>query len=126
MTIKQRFKNWMRSWLLEDSKPVIEELPRTDVDSDGINDDLIAPPDDVTEPWVNIGSTTYDPVKGFRIELDWNDAFIQHLRDGGIVGRSEEEVVQKWLGVLYGELINRLEGTVVERNSDVNRVNDFL
>lgn len=128
MTITQRFKNWMRGLFIKDTPTEhIERVVPTMNSVDNAEPKHATPrPEDETEPWVNIGSTVYDPVKGFRIELDWNEAFIQHLRDSGVGGRSEEEVVQKWLGLLYGDLIQRLESTVVERNSDTNRVNDFL
>lgn len=126
MTLRKRLKNWLLN-VLSDAPPgqPVEQL-MTDAPPTEPEPKHATKPEDDTEPWVNIGSTVYDPVKGFRIELDWNEAFIQHLRESGVGGRSEEEVVQKWLGMLYGDLIQRLEGTVVERNSDANRVNDFL
>ena len=58
-----------------------------------------------TDPYVEIKSADFDPKKGMKIELDWNDAFIDYLRKNGYVGTSEEALVQKWLGQLYGELI---------------------
>ena len=88
MTIKQRFKNWMGSWLLEDSKPVIEELPRTDVDPDGINDDLIAPPEFGLElmPMVfPVQTRMFARLNFFKVTLrsmweDYSD-FISNFRD---------------------------------------------
>lgn len=77
-----------------------------------------------TEPWVEIKSDRLDPVKGIHIELDWNDAFVQYLKDNGIKGRDDETVVQKYLAFLYEDLINRLEQKVID-NSDKPRVNDF-
>lgn len=77
-----------------------------------------------TEPWVEIKSDRLDPVKGIHIELDWNDAFVQYLKDAGIKGRDDETVVQKYLAMLYEDLIGRLEQKVID-NSDKPRVNDF-
>lgn len=77
-----------------------------------------------TDPWVEIKSDSLDPVKGIHIELDWNAAFIQYLKDNGLKGRDEETIVQKWLAFLYEDLINRLEQQVID-NSDKPRVNDF-
>lgn len=77
-----------------------------------------------TEPWVEIKSAKHDAVKGIQIELDWNDAFIQYLKENGITGRDEDTAVQKWLAFLYQDLIARLEQRVID-NSDIKRVNDF-
>lgn len=76
------------------------------------------------DPWVEIRSADHDAVRGIHIELDWNAAFIQYLKDSGIKGRDEETIVQKWLAFLYEDLIGRLEQKVID-NSDKPRVNDF-
>lgn len=77
-----------------------------------------------TEPWVEIKSERIDPVKGIQIELDWNDAFIQYLKESGITGRDEETVVQKWIAFLYQDLLEKLEQQVID-NSDKKRPGDF-
>lgn len=77
-----------------------------------------------TEPWIEIKSADFDPVRGIHIELDWNVAFVQYLKDSGFKGRDDETVVQKWLAFLYEDLITRLEQKVID-NSDKPRVNDF-
>lgn len=77
-----------------------------------------------TEPWIEIKSADHDPVRGIHIELDWNVAFVQYLKDGGFTGRDDEIIVQKWLAFLYEDLITRLEQKIID-NSDKPRVNDF-
>lgn len=77
-----------------------------------------------TEPWIEIKSADFDPVKGIHIELDWNVAFVQYLKDNGFKARDDETIVQKWLAFLYEDLIGRLEQKVID-NSDKPRVNDF-
>lgn len=76
------------------------------------------------EPWVEIKSADYSEVKGIQIELDWNDAFIQYLKDNGMKGRDDEIIVQKWLAFLYQDLIEKLEQKLVN-NSDKPRVSDY-
>lgn len=76
------------------------------------------------EPWVEIKSADYSEIKGIQIELDWNEAFIQYLKDNGIKGQDEEATVQKWLAFLYQDLIGKLEEVTIA-NSDKPRVNDF-
>lgn len=52
------------------------------------------------EPWVDIKGMVHDPQKGIRIELDWNDAFVKHLRENGFTGADDDIVVQKYIAIL--------------------------
>lgn len=79
---------------------------------------------DSTEPWVEVKSADYHDVKGLQIQLDWNDAFIQYLKDSGMSARDEDTLVQKWLAHLYQDLVGRLEQQVIEK-SDKPRINDY-
>lgn len=67
------------------------------------------------EPRVELKSAGFDAKKGMRIELDWNDEFVEHLKQNGFTGVNDEAIVQKWIGYLYAELLK-----------DVNpRTNEF-
>ena len=81
---------------------------------------------DSVEPHVEIISDRIDPVKGLVIELDWNDAFVQYLKDSGFEGRDEETIVHKWLSVLYQDMISRLENQSIENTSRRTTVKDYL
>ena len=78
-----------------------------------------------TEPWVEIRGSTVDPVKGIQIELDWNDAFIQYLKDNNFTGRDDETIVQKWLAAL-NERVGAALGKQAEDNSDMPRHSEFV
>jgi len=71
-----------------------------------------------TEPWVEIKSDRIDPIKGLVIELDWNDAFIQYLKDNGITGRDPETAVQKWIAMLYQNILGELEEIAIEKTEE--------
>jgi len=77
-----------------------------------------------SEPWIEIKSAEYNEAKGIQIELDWNDAFIGHLKDSGITGRDDEIIVQKWLSLLYQNLSDKLEADALDRSNDP-RPNDW-
>jgi len=51
------------------------------------------------EPWVDLQGYT-ETASGLKISLDWNDAFIDHLRDEGLVGVDEDQIVHRWLAML--------------------------
>ena len=59
------------------------------------------------EPWVDINGIVEDPKHGIKVDLDWNDAFIEYLRDNGITGVDEEIIVQKWITMLYRDLMEQ-------------------
>lgn len=77
------------------------------------------------EPWVEIKSAEFNEVKGIQIELDWNEAFVYYLKDNGVKAKTDEGIVQKWLMMLYADLIDKFEQREID-NSDKSRVNDFL
>lgn len=61
------------------------------------------------DPWVTILSIVDDPEKGARVELDWNDAFIEYLRANGIVGVDDDAVIQKYITMLLHDLAGKEE-----------------
>jgi hypothetical protein len=63
---------------------------------------------DSTEPWVQVIGEHIDPKYGIRIELDWNDAFVDYLKRNGYTGTSDETIVQKWLAHLYKHLVENM------------------
>ena len=56
------------------------------------------------DPWVEIQGWTQSAEGQVRIELDWNDAFVDELRKQGITGADEDQAIQKWLILLMQEL----------------------
>lgn len=79
-----------------------------------------------TEPWVEIKSERIDPIKGLQLELDWNEAFIQHLKESGLQGRDEDTIVQKWLALLTHKLVEGLEQQSINKTEERGTKNDFL
>jgi len=75
-------------------------------------------------PWVEITSDSYDKLKGIHIALDWNEAFIDYLIANGINGVDEETIVQKWLALLYDDLLVKMEQQSID-NSDIMGPSDF-
>ncbi len=58
------------------------------------------------EPWMDIEAWDEDGT-GARIQLDWNDAFIKHLRNNNITGTDDDQVIQKWLILLMEDMTMR-------------------
>ena len=54
------------------------------------------------EPWVkvlNLNVNPENPRNGF-FELDWNDEFVNMLKQSGYLGESQEEIVDRWFQTL--------------------------
>lgn len=62
---------------------------------------------DSPEPQVIIKSVDYDETQGIKLELDWNDAFVNYLTMNGFAGASDEEIVQRWVATLYQDVVNQ-------------------
>jgi hypothetical protein len=77
-----------------------------------------------TTPWVEIKSDSVDPVKGIQIELDWNDAFIQYLKDSGLSAKDDDSLVQKWIAMLYVDLLDKFEQQHID-DSDIIGNSEF-
>jgi len=51
------------------------------------------------EPWVEIIGWVQTE-QGVKVELEWNNAFIDFLKTEGVTGTDEDQVVQKWVAML--------------------------
>jgi hypothetical protein len=50
-------------------------------------------------PWIRViddGLDVTKGVNGYYFEFDWNDVWIEALREGGYTGRDEEAIVEAW------------------------------
>lgn len=60
-----------------------------------------------SDPWVDIqGWVTTE--QGIRVELDWNDAFVAHLKSEGVKGADDDQVVQHWVTLLLRDMSDKL------------------
>ena len=68
---------------------------------------------DSPDPWVEVIGWV-ETNKGVKVELEWNNAFVDYLRAEGIHGTDEEQVVQKWITLLLRDMADQME----ERNGE--------
>lgn len=51
------------------------------------------------EPWIRVindGLSADKSIDGFFFEFDWNDLWIEQLKDAGYMGATEEAIVESW------------------------------
>lgn len=55
------------------------------------------------EPWVRVANSSFSAKRGpdgFAFELDYNEKFVEMLRESGFEGRTDEQVVNEWFNEL--------------------------
>lgn len=77
------------------------------------------------DPWIEITSEGFDKNKGIAIGLDWNDAFIAYLKDNGVTGQDDEDIVRKYIAFLYTDLIDKFEAKVENNASAKGKIADY-
>lgn len=78
-------------------------------------EEYVAKMQDSLDPWVDIqGWVTTD--QGIRVELDWNDAFVAHLKSEGVTGADDDQVVQHWVTLLLRDMTTKLEEEAPEQS----------
>lgn len=65
-------------------------------------EELTRIPEEV-EPRVEIVSSGIDADGMSRLQLEWNEEFIEHLRVHGYEGATDEEIVNQWLNALMSQ-----------------------
>jgi len=61
------------------------------------------------DPWVDFVGQVRDTAQGQRLQMDWNNAFIEYLRENNIPGANEEQMVQKYISLLLRDMTDKME-----------------
>lgn len=86
--------------IIEKLSKLFSSSPKEEVD---INSDGLSRPTDESQPWCAvIGQGIVDGQ--LKLELDWNEAFIEFLLSNGFTGTSDEDIVSKWMLMVHKEL----------------------
>lgn len=84
-------KKMLRKWLLDEAKASPEPVIEVPVEHNP------------NEPYCHVvGEGVVDGQ--LKLELDWNDAFIDFLLENGFTGKTDEEIVAKWMLMVHREL----------------------
>jgi hypothetical protein len=69
------------------------------------------------DPWVEVEGWT-ETAQGVRAELEWNDAFVAYLREQGIPGTDDEQVVQRWVAMLLYDMASQMDEKAEDEQGD--------
>lgn len=106
--IKEQLKAQIFNELKDDQTRKIEEAKFRREEEDTEHSRYVEKMKQSPDPWVDIiGWVRTD--EGVKIELEWNDAFVDYLRSNGIKGADEDQVVQKWVTLLLRDMADQME-----------------
>jgi len=77
-------------------------------DAKKAQEEYVAKMKESSDPWVDIQGWVQTD-QGIRVELDWNDAFVDHLKTEGVTGADDDQVVQRWVTLLLRDMTTKLE-----------------
>lgn len=78
----------------------------------------------VLDPWMIIEVNGENSLKGLKINIDWNEAIVQHMKDKGHGHRDDNVTMQHFIVQLYEHVVMILENRVIEE-SDLIKPNEF-
>jgi len=74
--------------------------------------DFVARMKQSSEPWVEV--VCMEPTAdGIKTELEWNDAFITYLKQQGVVGIDDDQIIQRYITSLLQDM-----GSVIDEESE--------
>ncbi len=68
------------------------------------------------DPWVEVIGIEEDAEHGLKLQLEWNDAFIAHLRDNGITGLDEDQMVQHWVALMSSSVAEQMSDSTPQES----------
>jgi len=75
------------------------------------------------EPYIHILNIDYNVKDGIHaIEFDWNDYFIQELKDNGYNGKTDEELIDQWFVALSTLVASESESVIVTDPEDLRKI----
>lgn len=108
-TIKQQIKTQLVAELKDDRIAKEKELEYVREIEDIEHQKYIATMKESDDPWVEFVGDVRDTVQGQRIQMEWNDAFIAYLKDAGVAGVDEEQIVQKYISMVMRDMNDKME-----------------
>jgi hypothetical protein len=73
-----------------------------------IQDEYVEKMKQSLDPWVEVMADVRDS-NGLGIRLEWNDAFVAYLKENGINGTDQDQVVQKYIALLLRDAADKME-----------------
>lgn len=108
--LKKTLKQQIIEELKADEINKTEQLKKQREEEDKKYSEYVGKMQDSDTPWVDIKGWYDDPEHGVKVELDWNVAFIDYLKEHNFSGSTEDEIVQKWIIMLLRDMSEQHKG----------------
>lgn len=124
-SIKQNLYNEIKQQLIEELKDEDtkrrEKLLQQRATAKKAREDYVNQMKESTDPWVEVLGNVETP-QGVKVDLEWNDAFIEYLRTNGFTGTDEDAIVQKWITLLLRDMADTMD----EEETHKSRRNEYV
>lgn len=92
----------MSIWSLFKKEPAPVERPEVEIEVDD-------QPEETGR--LTINAVTYDEEnERIKVDMDWDDEFVNYLKRHGFTGTTDEVIVQRYVSTLYRNMIDSLMG----------------
>lgn len=61
------------------------------------------------KPRVDLKAILHDPEEGIKVDLDWNPEFITYLKQNGVTGADENQIIRRWLAHLSNDIVRDMD-----------------
>jgi hypothetical protein len=75
----------------------------------------------ILDPWFIIEVNGENALKGLKINVDWNEAMVQHMKDKGHSYKNEDLMMQHFVAQLYEHVIMTLDAKVLEESDIIGK-----
>ena len=107
-SIKEQLKKQILSELQDEQTRKMEQAKARRLEEKAEKEEFIEKMKNSPDPWVDIMGWVHTD-EGVRIELEWNDAFVDFLRAEGVTGTDEDQIIQKWVTLLLRDMADQME-----------------
>ncbi len=73
------------------------------------------------EPYITITNVTIEPGQ-IGMEFDWNEYFIQELKDNGFTGQSDQDIVDQWFTSFSTMVAAQSDKVIITDPDDIRRI----
>ena len=74
------------------------------------------------KPYIAITNIEFDPENGIGMEFDWNEYFIEELKESGFKGNSDQDLVDDWFNSFSAMVASQSDKVILTDPEDIRRV----
>ena len=74
------------------------------------------------KPYIGITNIEFDPENGIGMEFDWNDYFIEELKENGFTGNTDQDLINDWYNSFCAMVASQSDKVILTDPEDIRKV----